>query len=545
MKALEIPTDPQSGLSLEALEMLLAEKRLNAIIAMPNVHNPLGCSMPTEHKKRLAALAQWHQQQGFPDPTKAPVVRQVLKGIHARLRAEQIFSALRVWDTAENSGVLVYLQVAEHRIEIVADRGIAAKVPAADKDLGLLLRQGMDKLAFLPFGLLVDRWRGVSNYRLADAINSLSAGVLSTTAGLLTRAVGLVIYTLAWQQLALFELSAEALWVWLLAFVFYDFCYYWNHRLGHERNVLWAAHSVHHQSEDYNLSTALRQTSTGFIFGWIFYLPMALAGVPPLVFLTVAALNLLYQFWVHTRHIPKLGWFEWLFVSPSNHRVHHAQNAVYMDRNYGGVFILWDRLFGTFQEELDAEPVIFGVTTPLASWNPLWANAQFYVALWRDARRAESWWDRLRIWFMPTGWRPADVAARYPQAKPDLSQFVKFEVPLGRAQQLYAVAQFSLYVLAGTGLLALAAELSAAALLLGLAWMAGGLYVIGTWLENRPTARRLELLRLALNLPAAWLALQLGLLPELPLLWPLLLSYSLLSLVALYCTPGERSSVTA
>ncbi len=399
--------------------------------------------------------------------------------------------------------------------------------------------------ALIALELLVDRWRGVSNYRLADAINSLSAGVLSTTAGLLTRAVGLLIYTLAWQQLAVFELSAEALWVWLLAFIFYDFCYYWNHRLGHERNVLWAAHSVHHQSEDYNLSTALRQTSTGFIFGWIFYLPMALVGVPPLVFLTVAALNLLYQFWVHTRHIPKLGWFEWLFVSPSNHRVHHAQNAVYMDRNYGGVFILWDRLFGTFQEELDAEPVIFGVTTPLASWNPLWANAQFYVTLWRDARRAESWWDRLRIWFMPTGWRPADVAARYPQAKPDLGQFVKFEVPLGRAQQLYAVAQFSLYVLAGTGLLALAAELSAAALLLGLAWMAGGLYVIGTWLENRPAARRLELLRLALNLPTLWLALQLGLLPALPLLWPLLLGYSLLSLVALYCTPGERSTVTA
>ena len=393
--------------------------------------------------------------------------------------------------------------------------------------------------------LLADRWRGVSSYRLADAINSLSAGVLSTTAGLLTRAVGLLIYTLAWQQLALFELSAEALWAWLLAFVFYDFCYYWNHRLGHERNVLWAAHSVHHQSEDYNLSTALRQTSTGFIFGWIFYLPMALAGVPPLVFLTVAALNLLYQFWVHTRHTPKLGWFEWLFVSPSNHRVHHAQNAMYMDRNYGGVFIFWDRLFGTFQEELDAEPVIFGVTTPLASWNPLWANAQFYVALWRDALRDESWWDRLRIWFMPTGWRPADVAARYPQVKPDLSRFVKFEVPLSRGQQAYAAVQFSLYVLAGTGLLALAAELSTTALLLGLVWMAGGLYVIGTWLENRPTARRLELLRLAFNLPAAGLALQLGLLPAQSLVWPLLLGYSLLSLVALSRTPGEPRTVAA
>lgn len=224
--------------------------------------------------------------------------------------------------------------------------------------------------------LLADRWRGVRTYRTADAINSLSAGVLSTTSGLLTKAVGLLTYTYAWQHLALFELRADSPWVWLFAFVFYDFCYYWNHRLGHERNVLWAAHSVHHQSEEYNLSTALRQTSTGFLFGWIFYLPMAVAGVPPLVFLTVAALNLLYQFWVHTRHVPKLGWFEWFFISPSNHRVHHAQNAVYMDRNYGGVFILWDRLFGTFQEELDEEPVVFGVTTPLASWNPLWANLQ-------------------------------------------------------------------------------------------------------------------------------------------------------------------------
>lgn len=225
--------------------------------------------------------------------------------------------------------------------------------------------------------LLADRWRGMRTYRLADTISSLSTGVLSTTTGLLTKGVGLVTYALALKYLAIIELPEDRLWVWLFAFVFYDFCYYWHHRLGHERNVLWAAHSVHHQSEDYNLSTALRQTSTGFVFGWIFYLPMAVLGVPLLVFVTVATLNLLYQFWVHTRHISKLGWFEWFFVSPSNHRAHHAQNALYMDRNYGGVFIFWDRLFGTFQEEDEAEPVIFGVTTPLASWNPLWANWQF------------------------------------------------------------------------------------------------------------------------------------------------------------------------
>lgn len=392
--------------------------------------------------------------------------------------------------------------------------------------------------------LLADRWRGVSTYRLADAINSLSAGVLSTTVGLLTKVVGLLTYTLAWQHWGALELSAQNLWVWLFAFVFYDFCYYWNHRLGHERNVLWAAHSVHHQSEDYNLSTALRQTSTGWIFGWIFYLPMALVGVPPVVFLTVAALNLLYQFWVHTRHIPKLGWLEWVFITPSNHRVHHAQNQVYMDRNYGGVFILWDRLFGTFQEELDEEPVVFGVTTPLASWNPLWANLQFYVVLWRDAVRAESLWDKLRIWFMRTGWRPADVAAKYPQAKPDLTQFVKFEVPLGMAQKLYAALQFALFVVAGSYLLAVGGEQSLAVLVGSCTWMAFGLYVLGTWLENRPHATWLEGLRLTLNLPALWLAEQAGVLPMGATGWGMLAVYSLISALALVLL-ARKAPVTA
>jgi sterol desaturase/sphingolipid hydroxylase (fatty acid hydroxylase superfamily) len=360
--------------------------------------------------------------------------------------------------------------------------------------------------------LLADRWRGRHSYRLADALNSLSAGVLSQATGLLTRVVGLLTYAFAWEHLALFELPDSSLWVWGFAFVLYDFCYYWNHRLGHERNVLWAAHAVHHQSEDYNLSTALRQTSTGFIFGWIFYLPMALVGVPPLVFLSVAALNLLYQFWVHTRHIPKLGWFEWLFITPSNHRVHHAQNPIYMDRNYGGVFIVWDRLFGTFQEELDEHPVVFGVTVPLASWNPLWANLQVYAGLWHDARRASAWWDRLRIWFMPTGWRPADVAARYPLANRELDDFCKFEVPLARGAQVYALLQFVCYLLAGVWLLAQGESLSLSAMLLGCGWIAVGLYSIGVWLENRGWALRLEWLRLALNLPVLWLAGQLDIL---------------------------------
>lgn len=377
--------------------------------------------------------------------------------------------------------------------------------------------------------LVADRVRGVSTYRLADSLNSLSAGVLSQTSGLLSRAIAVLGYAFAYEHLHLTALPDEP-WVWVLAFVFYDFCYYWNHRIGHERNIFWASHVVHHQSEDYNLSTALRQTSTGFLLSWIFYLPMAVAGVPPLVFVTVAALNLLYQFWVHTRHVPKLGWYEWFFVTPSNHRVHHAQNPVYMDRNYGGVFILWDRLFGTFQEELDEQPVVFGVTTPLRSWNPLWANLQFYVQLWRDAVRAGSWWDRLRIWFMPTGWRPADVVARYPLDKPDLASFRKFEVPLARGQKVYAALQFTSYVLGTSWLLAVAAQHGLGVLVGAWLWVAFGLYAIGIWLENRPFARGLELLRLALNLPALLWAQQVGLVGEGMLVWGLLVAWSLASL---------------
>lgn len=383
--------------------------------------------------------------------------------------------------------------------------------------------------------LLADRWRGVSNYRVADAINSLSTGVLSTTTGLLTKGVGLVTYAFALKHLAVIELSADSIWVWVFAFVFYDLCYYWLHRMGHERNILWAAHSVHHQSEDYNLSTALRQTSTGFLLSWVFYLPLAVLGVPLLVFVSVAALNLLYQFWVHTKHIPKLGWLEWFFVTPSNHRAHHAQNALYMDRNYGGVFIVWDRLFGSFQEEDDNEPVIFGVTTPLASWNPLWANVQFYAQLWDDARRAERWWDKLRIWFMRTGWRPADVAANYPMNKPDLSQFRKFEVPLDGRQQWYVALQFCVYIALGSYLMNLEQSLPIAALILGWGAVAWGLFVLGMALENRPQALTLELLRLASNLPLAWLAPMVGLWPSSVVGWLGLLSYSLLSGIGLYC----------
>jgi len=195
-------------------------------------------------------------------------------------------------------------------------------------------------------------------YRLGDTISSVGLGAVSQVSGLYSKAISFGIYVLVFQSWALFDLPVDAWWVWVVGLIVYDFCYYWNHRFGHEVALFWAAHVVHHQSEDFNLGTALRQSSSGFLVGWIFYVPMALLGFPPLVFAVVALIDLLYQYWIHTEQIGKLGWFDRVFASPSNHRVHHGVNQRYLDKNYGGILILWDRLFGTFEEERDDDPVV-------------------------------------------------------------------------------------------------------------------------------------------------------------------------------------------
>ncbi|SET89515.1 lysoplasmalogenase family protein [Variovorax sp. OV084] len=295
------------------------------------------------------------------------------------------------------------------------------------------------------------RGTGHDTYRLADAVNSIGLGMLSQISAVLTGLLRIGIYTAVYSAVALFpQEAARDFWTtwygWLLALVFYDFCYYWLHRMGHESAILWAAHVVHHQSQHYNLSTALRQTSSGALLGWVFYLPMAVAGVPPLVFGVVALVDLLYQFWVHTEQVGKLGWFDRWFCSPSNHRVHHAVNDKYLDRNYGGILIVWDRMFGSFREE--DERCVYGTRGELRSWDPLWANAEVYWALAKDSWHARSWADKLRVWFKPPGWRPADVAARFPKPAFDISTVTRYEPVVSRAVQWFAGVQFML-MLAG------------------------------------------------------------------------------------------------
>jgi sterol desaturase/sphingolipid hydroxylase (fatty acid hydroxylase superfamily) len=337
----------------------------------------------------------------------------------------------------------------------------------------------------------VGRLRGRDTYRLNDALNSIGLGVLSQVIALFTKLAMLGIYTAVYERFAPWRLPADAPWIWAAALLAYDFCYYWLHRLGHTVALLWAAHVVHHQSEDYNLSTALRQTGSGWLLSWLFYLPLALAGVPPLVFVGVGLIDLLYQFWVHTQQIGKLGWFDRWFCSPSNHRVHHAVNDRYLDRNFGGILIVWDRLFGTFVEEDEAEPCVYGSRAPLRSWDPLRANLQVYVHLVRASRQARTGRDKLRVWLRPPGWRPPEVAARAPLPAFDLAAVQRFDPPMAPSRRLGATALFAVLLALTSWLLWTEHEMSAPArLALGAAILLG-LWLVGWLSRGDPGADRL------------------------------------------------------
>jgi len=284
-------------------------------------------------------------------------------------------------------------------------------------------------------------WNGRNTYRLNDSFSSLMLGILSQAQKFLRLGVGGLVYGWIGSRIGQDFWREDQFITWIVAFVLYDLCYYWLHRLSHERQILWAAHVAHHQSEEYNLSTALRQTSTGFLLGWIFYIPMFLVGIPSEVVVTVGALNLIYQFWVHTRHIPELGWFEFVFVTPSNHRVHHAQNDQYVDKNYGGVFILWDRLFGTYQRELPDEPCLYGIRGPLKSWNPWHALTHIYRDMLNDMRRAATWIERWQVVVARTGWQPASIPAADRRRKNDLSQFRVYDPMVSAGWRFYGALQ--------------------------------------------------------------------------------------------------------
>jgi sterol desaturase/sphingolipid hydroxylase (fatty acid hydroxylase superfamily) len=251
--------------------------------------------------------------------------------------------------------------------------------------------------------MIVARVRGRDRYCPRDTLTSLALGLGSTVAGVLSG--GLVFALATWvHQFRVFDIG-YAWWAFPLAFVLDDLAYYAFHRSAHRVRWFWASHVVHHSSQHYNLSTALRQTWTGFFsLGFLFRLPLFLIGFPPALVFFVAALNLVYQFWIHTETVGRLPrWVEAVMNTPSHHRVHHATNPRYLDRNYAGVFIVWDRMFGTYTAEIDADRPRYGIVRNLGSFNPLWAATHEWVGIARDVWAAP-WGSKLGYVWREPGW---------------------------------------------------------------------------------------------------------------------------------------------
>ena len=270
-------------------------------------------------------------------------------------------------------------------------------------------------------------YKGEDTAPLMDSVSSISSGMVNSLKDVLGLSITLLSYEWMSNHLALFQQEVSIASV-LIAFIVIDFYGYWSHRLSHQINFLWNKHAIHHSSEEFNLSCALRQSISSFVNLFTFLLlPAAIVGVPAKVIAITLPIHLFLQFWYHTKHIKKMGILEKIIVTPSHHRVHHAINPEYMDKNHGQIFIFWDKLFGTFQEELDDVPAVFGITRPAQTWNPFRINFQHLWLLISDAWRAENWKDKLTIWFQPTGWRPANFEEKYPVAKiTNVYQFTKY-----------------------------------------------------------------------------------------------------------------------
>ncbi|MCC6144451.1 MAG: sterol desaturase family protein, partial [Candidatus Hydrogenedentes bacterium] len=339
-------------------------------------------------------------------------------------------------------------------------------------------------------------------YRFHDSVNDLSMGIISEVGGAFLGAMTFATYLFVWHHFRLMDMGATFLfditapwWVWVAAFVSKDFMYYWAHRMSHEMNLGWATHIAHHQSEEYNLSVALRQGVFQNLFFWIFYIPLAFIGFPPAVYLAVSAAVTLYQFWIHTRAVGKLGPIEWVFNTPSHHRVHHGRDPKYIDKNHAGVFIIWDRMFGTFKEE-EEEPN-YGIVTPLKSWNPLWAQVHYFVKLVKRAWQAPRPADKVKLWFMEPAWQPEGAPAA-PEPETRRSSYRKYDTDVPLGLNLYAFMQFTGILLFSTGFLFSVPDLTFWQKVLGAGTVFVTVAALGAMFEARRWALYLELARLIL-----------------------------------------------
>lgn len=340
-------------------------------------------------------------------------------------------------------------------------------------------------------------------YRFNDSVNDLSMGIIDQVGSAFLATIMFAGYLYIWDNWRLFDmgvyamwgLAGAAVWVWVACFLAKDFMYYWAHRMSHEMNIGWATHIAHHQSEEYNLSVALRQgVFQGFFFNF-FYLPLALVGFPPMVYILCSQLNTIYQFWIHTRTIGKLGPLEWVLNTPSHHRVHHGRDPKYIDRNHAGVLIIWDRMFGTFQEE-EEEPN-YGLVSPLQSWNPVWGQVHYLVRLGKMAKDAPKWSDKLKVWYKPPAWRPDGMPApeKSSQELWEEGKLQKYDTHIPLGLSLYTLFQFVPALLLAIGFLRSAGDMEwlqragAAAMIFWALLNFGGIFELRKWVLPSEIAR--------------------------------------------------------
>lgn len=353
---------------------------------------------------------------------------------------------------------------------------------------------------FLLIGIeiLIDKSKKTGYYRLNDAISNINAGITEQVTGAFLKVFVVGIYIWLFDNYKITEINATPL-AWILLFIGVDFFYYWFHRLAHEINVLWGGHVVHHQSEEYNLSVALRQGAFQKFGSFLFYLPLAFLGFNPIMFIVVSQIQTLYQFWIHTKTINLLpAPIEYVFNTPSHHRVHHGRNPKYIDKNHGGTLIIWDRMFGSFQKEEEA--VVYGITKPLQTWNPLRVQLDFWKDLWIDLSKTNKFSDKLKLLFLPPGWFPKELGG--PQIPPVITpnQIQKFNTAIPVRLNYYIFVQFVI-ILGITSYFLFSFDKFD--LTSGILFMAVILYsvtAIGMLLEANPKAYLIELGRFAVTI---------------------------------------------
>ena len=353
-------------------------------------------------------------------------------------------------------------------------------------------------IVLIAIEVIVDKIKKTNYYRLNDTISNIHTGIVQQVTGVLLKLLNIGIYIWIYENYRIATITPKW-YTWLLLLIGVDFFYYWFHRLSHEVSILWGTHVVHHQSEEHNLSVALRQSATQVFGSFWFYLPLAFIGFDPVSFILVAQIQTLYQFWIHTRFIEKMPvWFEFVFNTPSHHRVHHGVNPKYIDKNHGGTFIIYDRMFGTFQKE--EEKVFYGTTSQLKSWNIAVANFDYYGWIADQLSKVKNGKDFFLVMLKAPGWRPEYLGGPIVPKEIDASR-LRYDADAFPQMHVYIATQFVTLLAFVAYFLFNIEKFNSYQEFVSVGFIILSTISIGTLFEGRKWSKILEFIRLLLAIP--------------------------------------------